>query len=148
MTDAVAIPILVLYNRILLVSPMNTAKRVLVVDDDPDILEAIKFILESDGYEAFTDSGDNIDKKLREYKPHLILLDVLLSGQDGREICRTLKHKETTKGIPIILISAHADAANSISVCGADDFIAKPFEMDAFLRKVKDYTEKHANASH
>ncbi len=113
-------------------------KRVFVIDDDQDILEAIQYILDGSGYQTITNTGDEyILNKVQEAKPDVIILDILLSGKDGREICKILKKNKETKHIPIIMISAHANAADSIETCGADDFIAKPFEMDEFLGKIE-----------
>jgi len=115
-------------------------KKVLAVDDDEDILEALQLVLESNGYDAATiTKGEETYKMVDEFKPDLILLDVLLSGRDGRTICRKLKDQESTKHIPIIMLSAHPEAAKTIHEYGADEFIAKPFEMKELLAMV----EKH-----
>jgi CheY-like chemotaxis protein len=74
--------------------------------------------------------------------PDLLLLDIWMSGQDGRDICKYLKKNPTTKNIPIILVSASRDIMQSAKNAGADDFIAKPFEMETLLDKVRHYTEK------
>src|SRR6188472_148990 len=104
-----------------------TNKTVLVVDDDKDVLDALASMLDAFGYRAITDSGISVAKKLEVIRPDVILLDIMLSGLDGRDICKLLKNTQDTKDIPVILISANADAATSISSCGADDFLAKPF---------------------
>lgn len=109
-------------------------KRILVVDDDRDILDALKIILTMDNYVVdATDKGEETLEKATYQKPDLILLDVLLSGVDGREICRSLKAKKETQKIPIIMISAHPDAKESTKKAGADHFIAKPFDIDNLL---------------
>lgn len=115
--------------------------RILVVDDDIDILEAVQIMLEQAGYEVFiTPRGEEAFSQSDEYKPELILLDVLLSGKDGRVICRELKNQEKTKHIPIIMFSAHPDAKYSTIEAGADDFISKPFNMDELLNKIETHT--------
>lgn len=115
-------------------------KKVLVVDDDRDILEAIQLILTSGGYDSLvTTKGDEAYKKIGEYKPHLILLDVLLSGNDGRTICKALKHDSKTKHIPIIMVSAHPSAEASVRKSGADSFVAKPFSIKGLLGEVEKY---------
>jgi DNA-binding response OmpR family regulator len=115
-------------------------KIVYIVDDDQDILEAVRFMLDAFGYKTVTDTGDeDIARKIKATKPNIVLLDILLSGKDGRDICKILKRNRTTKDIPVIMISAHADGANSIRTCGADDFVAKPFEMDEFMGKIEKY---------
>ena len=113
------------------------AHKILVIDDDPDILDAVRMVLESGGYESeCTTKGDETYQKVFDYKPDLIILDVLLSGNDGRKICKTLKNDEQTKQIPIIMISAHPSAKQSVKECGADSFIPKPFSITELLDEV------------
>ena len=115
-------------------------RRVLVVDDDEGILEAFELMLTSAGYEVETSTknGDYFEQKLKN-TPDLIILDVLLSGTNGKDICKKLKSQEHTKHIPIIMISAHPDAREIALEAGADDFIPKPFDMTDLLEKVKKY---------
>ena len=118
------------------------AKKILVVDDDPDILDALRFLLEDAGYEVKTTEKGEYAENLRDTNdglPDVIILDVLLSGKDGRLICQKLKNQEDTKRIPIIMISAHPNAKQSVSAVGADDFMAKPFDMDELLAKIAQY---------
>ena len=114
-------------------------KRLLVVDDEQDILEFLKIILEEDGYTVDTTDKDDYLEKLNDILPDLILLDMLLSGKDGREIVKYLKMHEKTKHIPIILFSAHPGAQGFAKQAGADDFVAKPFEIDLLLNKIAQY---------
>lgn len=118
------------------------AKKILVVDDDPDILDALQFMLEYAGYEVKTTEKGEYAENLRDTNgglPDVIILDVLLSGKDGRLICQKLKSREETKRIPIIIISAHPNAKKSVAEVGADDFLAKPFDMDDLLTKIAKY---------
>src|SRR5690348_2276001 len=104
---------------------MQVQKKILVVDDDPDILEFLQVILEEEGYTvATTDKGDYVGKLHDGELPTLILLDILLSGRDGREIVKSLKSHKETKHIPVIMFSAHPSAETTARACGADDFIA------------------------
>lgn len=113
-------------------------KKILVVDDDQGIIEAFKAILESADYEVVTESDPaRLSKTIKDTSPDLILLDVLLSGADGRDICRGLKSKKQTKNIPVIIVSAHPSAYKSVIEAGADDFLEKPFEMDVLFFKVE-----------
>lgn len=115
-------------------------KRVLVVDDDQDILEPLILILEDEGYSVDTTSkAENTYVKIESFKPDLILLDILMSGSDGRTICKKLKQQDVTKKIPVIMLSAHPGAKNDTIACGADNFIAKPFEIDELLTLIKKY---------
>jgi DNA-binding response OmpR family regulator len=119
---------------------MVMAKKILVADDDPAILDAIRMILEMEEYDVSTSvDGETIYKMENEY-PDLLLLDIWMSGEDGRDICRFLKSNPKTKNIPVILISASRDIMKSAKEAGADDFLAKPFEMDDLLNKVAKFT--------
>ena len=116
-------------------------KKILIADDDPAILDAVKLILEEFGYKVDTTvDGETIYKMEKEY-PDLLLLDIWMSGQDGREICRYLKKEPHLKHIPIIMISANRDTATIAQEAGADDFLAKPFEMDELIHKIEQYTQ-------
>lgn len=113
-------------------------KKILIVDDDPDILDAVQLILTTDGYDAeVITKGEEAYHKIATYQPDAIILDVLLSGNDGRTICRNLKSDPQTQHIPVIMMSAHPSAKNSVSQCGADCFIAKPFSIFDLLDMVK-----------
>jgi CheY-like chemotaxis protein len=108
-------------------------KKILIVDDDPDIVEVVQLILEGEGYLTQTATeGNNLDRLL-SFQPDLILLDILLSGSDGRAISQRLKSQETTKHIPVVLMSAHVSTPAILVECQADDFIRKPFDVNTFL---------------
>ena len=118
----------------------RTQKKILVVDDEPDILEFLQVILEEEGYiVATTDKGEYVEELHNGGLPDLILLDVLLSGKDGRLIAKHLRSQEDTKRIPIIMFSAHPSAEETARQSGADDFLAKPFDIPALLEKVEKY---------
>ena len=115
----------------------TTPKRLLVVDDEPDILEFLQIILEEEGYEVVTsDKGEYLEHLHNGELPHLILVDVLLSGKDGREIVKYLKRNPETKHIPIMMFSAHPSAEETARQAGADDFLAKPFQIEVLLAKI------------
>src|SRR5579864_23132 len=114
-------------------------KRVLVVDDHEDILEVVKTVLEMAGYEVSTSLTGAYFQQMENDLPDLILLDVLLPGEDGREICQRLKGDEKTRHIPVILLSAHADLLKTAEECGANDFLAKPFRVTRLRDIVKKY---------
>ncbi|MBA2287497.1 MAG: response regulator [Ktedonobacteraceae bacterium] len=114
--------------------------KILVVDDDPDILEFLQELLTLEGYTvAITDKAEYVEKLHDGSLPDLILLDVLLSGKDGRDIVKQLKSQQETRHIPVIMFSAHPSAEETARAAGADDFVAKPFEMDAMLALVAQY---------
>ena len=112
--------------------------RILLIDDDPDIRTVMQILLKKHGFEVDTAfREEEVYEKVRSYRPALILLDVLLSGADGRTICKNLKGNEDTKEIPVIMFSAHPGAADKIDSYGADDFISKPFNVDKLLQKLR-----------
>jgi len=118
----------------------NTPKRILVVDDEPDILEFLQVILEEEGYAVATsDKGEYLEQLHNGGLPNLVLVDVLLSGKDGREIVKHLKRQEETRHIPIIMFSAHPSAEGTARQAGADDFLAKPFGIEDLLAKIAHY---------
>lgn len=115
---------------------ISDKKRILVADDDPAILDAIQIMLEDQGYEVSTSiDGETIYKMERDY-PDMLLLDIWMSGMDGREICRYLKNQESTRDIPIVMISANKDTERMALEVGANGFLEKPFQMDDLLRIV------------
>lgn len=112
--------------------------KILIIDDDPDILEVLQLTLEMEGFETKTNPhGEEIFNEVTLFKPDVIILDILLSGNDGRILCKKLKSGEDTKNIPVILISAHPRAKESIKESGANDFIPKPFDIDDLLARVE-----------
>jgi DNA-binding response OmpR family regulator len=111
--------------------------KVLVIDDDPDVRTVMNVLMKKQGYLVETASDrENALAKLNGFQPSVILLDVLLSGTDGRELCREIKASEDMKDIPVIMFSAHPGAAENFSTYGADDFIGKPINTDILLQKV------------
>ncbi len=119
-----------------------TNKKILIVDDDPDIALALATMLEDEGFAVVaTDDGDSLAHVHEHELPSLILLDMLLSGWDGREITRQLKRRQATQHIPILMLSAHPTAECEARAAGADDFLAKPFELDDLLAKVALHTK-------
>ncbi len=114
-------------------------KTILVADDDPAILDSIQIILEDEGYNVITTVDGETVGKMFEEQPDLLLLDIWMSGQDGRDICKALKSQDTTRHIPIIMISANKDTEEMAKISGANDFLSKPFELDDLLKKVKQH---------
>ena len=111
--------------------------RILIIDDDPDIRTVMKILLKKQGHEVDTAARrEEALEKVEQFNPSVILLDVLLSGADGRKICMDLKQNEATKNIPVIMFSAHPGAADKIHQYGADDFISKPVNADRLLEKI------------
>lgn len=114
-------------------------KKILVIDDDRDILDAVEIMLTSHGFEVFTDrNGSNLHELITDCNPNLILLDIKLSGKSGTEICAQLKETYT---IPILLFSACHNGTAAYEECKADGFINKPFEMKQFLQTLNRHLE-------
>ena len=112
-------------------------KKILVVDDNRDILEIVEIILKNDGYGVKTLlDGNDTYQAVDSYKPDVILLDVCLGSSDGREICKKLKNANLTKHIPVIMFSANVKSDDVSKECKANDFIAKPFDIQNLLTKV------------
>jgi DNA-binding response OmpR family regulator len=113
----------------------------MIADDDPGIVDAVEMLLEFEGYEVSSTVDGATVLDLKDELPDLLLLDIWMSGEDGRDICKKLKQIEITKNIPVIMISASRDIKESAIAAGADDFLAKPFEMNDLLQKIKNLTE-------
>ena len=111
---------------------------ILVIDDDQAILDAISMALERAGYDVqVSTNGHCLQEISNEQMPDLILLDILLSGEDGRELCTQLKEREETRNIPVILCSAHFSGDVITYLTGASTFLPKPFHVRELLETVK-----------
>ena len=116
---------------------MTTPKKILVIDDDPDIGTLIKMILENKSYAvAVVDNISMLPQALAEKRFNLLIIDMLLSGTDGKKICNAVKQQENSKDIPIIMTSAYPQAKEICLSSGANDFISKPFDMHDLISKV------------
>lgn len=119
-----------------------TMARILLIDDDPDVRHLMSRLLTGEGYEVETASRrEEAIEKLAANPPAAILLDVLLSGADGRELCREIKGADATRHVPVIMFSGHPGAASQFQSYGADDFLTKPINgrslLDALARHLK-----------
>ena len=114
--------------------------RILVVDDEPDLLWALRFALGDEGYEVDSaSSGAAALTLIEERRPHLILVDVVMPGIDGFELCRRLRRDERFASIPIIFLTALLDTADRIKGLneGADDYVSKPFDLDELKARIR-----------
>ena len=113
--------------------------RILVLDDDADILDMLCYILEDKGYEVVSLSGgEKIFDTIQQFHPDLVLMDIMLGNMDGRLICQELKNETGTQSLPVILISASHNVAETLRQEGApNDFIAKPFDVEQLIEKVE-----------
>ena len=112
--------------------------KIYVIDDDIDLLRVVKSLLLKKGFNVSTFMDWSVARDaMKLHEPQLILLDVFLSGIDGLDICQKLKASPSTRHIPILMFSAFPKIAEiAIHDYGADDFIAKPFEVSELIKKV------------
>ncbi len=112
-------------------------KRILVVDDEPTLVATLKYNLERDGYQVITaTNGESGLSAARANRPHLVILDLMLLGLDGLEVCRILRREMTA---PILMLTAKAAEVDKVVglELGADDYVTKPFSMRELLSRVR-----------
>lgn len=117
-----------------------TRQKIVVVEDEPDILEVVEYNLSREGYHVITAStGDEGFESICREAPDLVLLDLLLPGLDGIEVCRKLKMDPMTQRIPIIMVSAKGEESDIVLGLGvgADDYVTKPFRPKELIARVK-----------
>jgi DNA-binding response OmpR family regulator len=122
-------------------------KKILVVDDEADLVETVRFVLELQGFNVLVSyNGEDALNQARKEIPDLILLDIMLPKLDGYKVCRLLKFDERYKHIPILMLTAKTQDKDKIigRETGADEYITKPFEMDELIEKVKFHLSKKA----
>lgn len=121
---------------------MNKKKKILVVDDEPDILRLVSFRLKVNGYNVMTaQDGASGMELIKKSRPDLILLDLKLPDMDGGQFCRKIKTNQSLKDIPIIFLTASVlkKVIDSKKENQADDYIIKPFEVEDLLAKIDKY---------
>src|SRR6478672_406679 len=111
---------------------LDKRKKIFIADDDRDILQIMHLMLQTKAYDVETTCNAKNIFEFGKDLPDLILLDIWMSGVDGREICSQLKKNERTKNIPVLFISANSNIKKIAEQYHADGYIAKPFEMDYF----------------
>lgn len=111
-------------------------KKIFIADDDEAIVDATVMMLEVMGYDVQHTLDGNAVHGAMANKPDLLLLDIWMSGVDGRDICRQLKSNPETRSIPVLMVSASRDIAQSALDAGADGFLEKPFDMNNLLDKI------------
>ncbi len=117
-----------------------SGSHIVVIDDEKDIRNLLEFNLEQEGYKVTTLSeGKNAVEKIKRIDPQLIILDLMLPGIDGLDICRILKNSEDTSHIPVIMLTAKGDKTDVVVglEMGADDYIAKPFSPKVLIARIK-----------
>ena len=117
-----------------------TQQKIVAVEDEPDILEVVQYNLSREGFQVVTaSSGDEGLRAVMREAPDLVLLDLLMPGLDGLEVCRKLKSDPMTQRIPIIMVSAKGEESDIVLGLGvgADDYITKPFRPKELIARVK-----------
>ncbi|MBU0468218.1 MAG: response regulator transcription factor [Candidatus Omnitrophica bacterium] len=114
--------------------------KILIVEDDKDISEMIRYNLEKDGYSTVSVfDGEKVSQVVKASKPDLIILDIMLPGMDGLEICKNLKRDQSAEDIPIIMLTAKSQESDKIVglELGADDYVTKPFSPKELIARIK-----------
>ena len=120
-------------------------KKILVVDDEADLVETLRFPLEMEGFKVLVSyNGEDALSQARKENPDLILLDLMLPKLDGYKVCRLLKFDEKYKHIPILMLTAKTQEKDKLlgKETGADEYITKPFDIDELMKRVKAYLTK------
>lgn len=118
----------------------TTNRRILIADDEPYILRSLSFVLQKEGFEVETAcDGEEALEKVRQFKPKILFLDIMMPLEDGYEVCEELRSDPDTKDIYVIMLTAKGqiiDKKRGLEV-GADEYITKPFSPREIVDKVK-----------
>ena len=120
-------------------------KKILIVDDEQDKVESLKFVLEVTGYTCYCAyNGEDGLRMAKEIMPDLIILDVMMPKINGYKISRLLKYDKKYKDIPIIMVTARSQEEDKLigEETGADEYITKPFDLDYVVQRVNEYLNK------
>lgn len=117
-----------------------SSEHIMIVEDEADIGELIKFHLENEGHTATViESGRDALDRIGQERPTLIILDIMLPDLDGLEVCRRLKYDDTTRNIPLLIVSAKGEEADIVAglELGADDYVTKPFSPKVLIARMR-----------
>ena len=127
---------------------MKKMANILVVDDDPDIGTMLKMMLEYKGYAVtLLSNAGKTEQQLSDEVTDLVILDMLIAGTNGTDVCRSIRSNPLSADVPVLMISALPDARKVCIDAGANDFISKPFEMKELLAKVSSLVNKVSSLS-
>lgn len=127
---------------------MGNIKKLMIADDDRGIVDFLTILLEFEGYEVSSFSNGSTLLNMTGELPDLLLLDIWMSGVDGRDICKHLKQQPHSSHLPILMISASKDIEQSAMDAGANGFLAKPFEMAELLQTIQQQLGSAENLNH
>ena len=114
-------------------------RKILVVEDDQDIRDIVDLVLSADGFTIIQHAtGLGVMEVVEAHQPDLILLDLTLPGRAGTELCKELKENYT---IPVVLFTAHAHPEEPVAGCGADSYLAKPFNISDLVQTIKTHLD-------
>jgi DNA-binding response OmpR family regulator len=120
--------------------------KLLIIDDDEDISAMLFLLLRKDFEVAVVTRSEDIFPRIKDFQPDIILLDVFLTGYDGRVICKQLKFHPDSKHIPVIMVSGHDNVSETVEQYGANDFIQKPFKAEELLQKIKSHLKEKSSS--
>lgn len=124
-------------------------KKVLILDDDQSILEMMEEVLRYSNYSVLTArNSEELFKIIQQDLPDVLLVDFLLNGINGGEVCQLIKSFPATQNVPVIMVSAYANQHDFISEYGCDGTISKPFDLDELLEKVEQCLKKKHQEHH
>ena len=119
---------------------MNSAKRIVVIDDDVDHLEVSRLILEHGGFEVLTlDDCDELADRIRSFQPDLIIMDHAMPKMTGAEAMRLIRSDLECRDIPVIYFTNREDVRELAALAGADDWLSKPFNLNDMVNKARNY---------
>jgi len=123
----------------------DATKTILIVEDNPAVLEMVQIFLEGENYKVVTATeGGSVQSVAEAAVPDLILLDMWIPILDGAEVAKLLRKNSSTKAIPIVMFSAHPNAENFAKVAGVDALLTKPFELSDLLKVIQKFTSQGA----
>src|SRR6056297_3029931 len=125
------------------------SKNILVIEDEEDIRELVRYNLEREKFKiSEAESGEKGLKKAEKDKPDLILLDLMLPGKDGMQICRELKQSDQTRNIPVVMMTARGEESDIVAglELGAEDYVVKPFSPKVLVARVKAVLRRNTEA--
>jgi DNA-binding response OmpR family regulator len=118
--------------------PDSCMSKIVIVDDSHDLLDVLQYFLEEKGYDVKTATKEqDLISLVRSFSPDLIILDIYLQAEDGREICKELRKHEETKYLCILMFSASSKALTNYKEYGADGYLEKPFGLNEIVNKIE-----------
>jgi two-component system, OmpR family, alkaline phosphatase synthesis response regulator PhoP len=126
------------------------SKKILIVEDEYDVIKLLRYNLEKEGFKvSYTTDGSLVLAEIRRDEPDLVILDLMLPGLDGLEICRQIRRHEKYSSLPILMLTARSEEADRVVglEMGADDYVSKPFSMRELIARVRALLRRHEPVS-